>query len=219
MAGSTYRKAMEPHPRITILTADDHPLIRAGLAAVLTAEPDFTVVAEATNGEEALERYRETRPDVALMDLRMPVMDGLAATRAILAEFPDAKIVMLTTYDGDEDIHRALDAGAVGYLLKDMLRTEVLTVVRTVHAGRRGIPTPVAAKLAEHTPRIPLTPRETEVLQLVARGHSNAEVAAGIGRTEGTVKVHLKNILQKLGAADRTAAVTIGLQRGFIRLD
>jgi DNA-binding NarL/FixJ family response regulator len=210
---------MEPHPRITILTADDHPLIRAGLAAVLTAEPDFTVVAEATNGEEALERYRETRPDVALMDLRMPVMDGLAATRAILGEFPDAKIVMLTTYDGDEDIHRALDAGAVGYLLKDMLRTEVLTVVRTVHAGRRGIPTPVAAKLAEHTPRIPLTPRETEVLQLVARGHSNAEVAAGIGRTEGTVKVHLKNILQKLGAADRTAAVTIGLQRGFIRLD
>jgi DNA-binding NarL/FixJ family response regulator len=210
---------MEPHPRITILTADDHPLIRAGLAAVLTAEPDFTVVAEATNGEEALERYRETRPDVALMDLRMPVMDGLAATRAILGEFPDAKIVMLTTYDGDEDIHRALDAGAVGYLLKDMLRTEVLTVVRTVHAGRRGIPTPVAAKLAEHTPRIPLTPRETEVLQLVAKGHSNAEVAAGIGRTEGTVKVHLKNILQKLGAADRTAAVTIGLQRGFIRLD
>jgi DNA-binding NarL/FixJ family response regulator len=153
------------------------------------------------------------------MDLRMPVMDGLAATRAILADFPDAKIVMLTTYDGDEDIYRALDAGAKGYLLKDMLRTEVLNVVRTVHRGRRGIPAPVAARLAEHTPRIALTPREIEVLQLVARGFTNPEVAGLIGRTEGTVKVHLKNILQKLGANDRTEAVTTGLRRGFIRLE
>jgi two-component system, NarL family, response regulator len=207
-----------PSP-IRILTADDHPLIRAGLVTFLATEPDLQVVAEAANGEEALEKYRELRPDIVLMDLSMPVMDGLSATRAILDEFPDAKVIVLTTYDGDEDIHRALDAGAMGYLVKDMLAGDVLTVVRTVHGGRRGIPHTVAATLAEHTPRIPLTPRETEVLSLVANGLSNAEVAAQIGRTEGTVKVHLKNILQKLGATDRTEAVTTALRRGFIRLD
>ena len=149
----------------------------------------------------------------------MPVMDGLSATKAILAEFPDAKIIALTTYDGDEDVHRALAAGAQGYLLKDMLRTEVLSAVRSVHLGQRGIPPAVAARLAEHTPRVALTPRETEVLQLVAQGLSNVQVAARIGRTEGTVKVHLKNILEKLDADDRTGAVTTALQRGFIRLD
>lgn len=204
---------------ISILTADDHPLIRAGLAAVIATEPDLRVVAEATNGEEAFERYCERRPDVVLMDLRMPVMDGLAATRAILADYPDARIVVLTTYDGDEDIHRALEAGAKGYLLKDMLRTEVLNVVRTVHRGQRGIPAPVAARLAEHTPRVELTPREVEVLNFVAKGLSNLQIAHQIGRTEGTVKVHLKNILQKLGADDRTEAVTTALRRGFIRLE
>ncbi len=149
----------------------------------------------------------------------MPVMDGLSATRAILDEFPDARIIVLTTYGGDEDIHRALEAGARGYLVKDMLVDEVMDVVRAVHQGRRGIPHAVAAKLAEHTPRIPLTPRETEVLSLVAKGLSNGEVAGRIGRTEGTVKVHLKNILQKLGVDDRTEAVTTALRRGFIRLD
>jgi DNA-binding NarL/FixJ family response regulator len=204
---------------ITVLSADDHPLIRAGLAAVLQGEPDMSVIAEAANGEEAIEAYREHRPDIVLMDLKMPVMDGLAATRAILAEFPDARIVMLTTYDGDEDIYRALDAGARGYVLKDMLRTEILTVVRAVHAGRRGIPAPIAARLAEHTPRVALTPRETEVLQLVAKGLSNPDIGRAIGRTEGTVKVHVKNILQKLEVNDRTEAVTVGAQRGFIRLD
>ncbi len=177
------------------------------------------MVAEAGNGEEALEKYRELRPGVVLMDLSMPVMDGISATRAILDEFPDAKVIVLTTYDGDEDIHRALDAGAMGYLVKDMMAPDVLNVIRTVHGGRRGIPQAVAAKLAEHTPRVPLTPRETEVLSLVANGLSNAEVAARIGRTEGTVKVHLKNILQKLDASDRTEAVTTALRRGFIRLD
>ena len=207
-----------PSP-ITILTADDHPLIRSGLAAVMSTEADLRVVAEAANGEEALEQYQAHRPDVVLMDLRMPVMDGLSATKAILAEFPDAKIIALTTYDGDEDIHRALAAGAQGYLLKDMLRTEVLSAVRSVHLGQRGIPPAVAARLAEHTPRVALTPRETEVLQLVAQGLSNVQVAARIGRTEGTVKVHLKNILEKLDADDRTGAVTTALQRGFIRLD
>lgn len=206
-------------PAITILLADDHPLIRAGLAAFIATESDLQVIGEVTNGEEALERYRELRPDVLLMDLRMPVMDGLGATRAILAEYPEAKIVVLTTYDGDEDIYRALEAGAKGYLLKDMLRTEVLSVVRAVHRGLRGIPGPVAARLAEHTPRIELTPREIEILRLVAKGLSNPEIANSIGRTEGTVKVHLKNILQKLGADDRTEAVTTALKRGFIRLE
>jgi DNA-binding NarL/FixJ family response regulator len=205
-------------PTLRILAADDHPLIRAGLVSYVATEPGLEVVAEADNGEEALEKYREFRPDIVLMDLSMPVMDGLAATRAIVDEFPDAKVIVLTTYGGDEDIYRALDAGAMGYLVKDMASAEVLNIIRTVHAGRRGIPQPVAAKLAEHTPRIPLTPRETEVLSLVANGLSNAEVAGRIGRTEGTVKVHLKNILQKLGANDRTEAVTTALRRGFIRL-
>jgi DNA-binding NarL/FixJ family response regulator len=204
---------------ITVLSADDHPLIRAGLAAMLGVEPDINVVAEATNGEEAIERYREHRPDVVLMDLRMPVMDGLAASKAIIAEFPDAKIVMLTTYDGDEDIYRALDAGARGYVLKDMLRTEIVNVVRTVHGGRRGIPGPVAARLAEYTPRVALTPRELEVLQLMSKGFSNPEIGRIIGRTEGTVKVHAKNILQKLDVSDRTEAVTVAAQRGFIRIE
>jgi DNA-binding NarL/FixJ family response regulator len=204
---------------ITILTADDHPLIRDGLAAVLRGENGLHVVAEAANGEEAIEAYARVRPDVVLMDLRMPVMDGLTATRAILAEDPNARIIVLTTYDGDEDIHRALAAGARGYLLKDMMRTDLLGVIRAVHRGQRGIPAPVAARLAEHTPRIGLTPRELEVLRLVAEGLSNAEVADRIGRTEGTVKVHLKNILQKLDVRDRTEAVTTALRRGFIRLD
>jgi two-component system, NarL family, response regulator len=204
---------------ITILTADDHPLIRDGLAAVLRAESGLQVVAEAANGEEAIEAYERLRPDIVLIDLRMPVMDGLAATRAILGEDPNARIIVLTTYDGDEDIHRALAAGARGYLLKDMMRTELLNVIRAVHRGQRGIPAPVAARLAEHTPRIGLTPRELEVLDLVAHGLTNAQVAERIGRTEGTVKVHLKNILQKLDVKDRTEAVTTALRRGFIRLD
>ena len=206
-------------PPIRILAADDHPLIRAGVAAIIGTEPDLVLVGEAGTGEEAIERYRELLPDVVLMDLRMPVMDGLAATRAILAEFPQARIVVLTTYDGDESIHRALEAGARGYLLKDMLRTELLNVIRTVHRGVRAIPPLVAARIAEHTPRTMLTPRELEVLQLIAEGLSNGEIGVRIGRTEGTVKVHVKNILQKLGVADRTAAVTSAVQRGFIRLD
>ena len=211
--------AHPPESPITILTADDHPLIRDGLAAVLRAESGLQVVAEAANGEEAIEAYARLRPDIVLMDLRMPVMDGLTATRAILADDPNARIIVLTTYDGDEDIHRALATGARGYLLKDMMRTELLNVIRAVHRGQRGIPAPVAARLAEHTPRIGLTPRELEVLDLVARGLTNAQVAERIGRTEGTVKVHLKNILQKLDVKDRTEAVTTALRRGFIRLD
>jgi two-component system NarL family response regulator len=205
-------------PPITILTADDHGLIRAGLSAIMETEADLAIVAEAENGEEAIEQFEVHRPDVVLMDLRMPVMDGLVATRAILADHPDARIIVLSTYDGDADIYRALEAGARGYALKDMLRTEILTMVRKVHRGECVIPTPVAARLEEHTPRVELTPREMEVFQLVARGWTNAEIAAQIGRTEWTVKVHVKNILRKLDAHDRTEAVTMGLKRGFIRL-
>jgi DNA-binding NarL/FixJ family response regulator len=204
---------------IRILTADDHPLIRAGLMTFLGTEPELEVVAEAGNGEEALEKYRKLHPDIVLMDLSMPVMDGVAATRAILDEYPDARVIVLTTYQGDEDIHRALEAGAKGYLVKDMMVADILNVIRLVHSGRRGIPPAVAAKLAEHTPRIPLTPRETEVLLLVAKGLTNADIGGRIGRTEETVKVHVKNILQKLDARDRTEAVTAGLRRGYIRLE
>jgi DNA-binding NarL/FixJ family response regulator len=203
---------------IRILTADDHHLIRAGVASFLATEPGLEVVAEAANGEEALERYRDARPDLVLMDLSMPVMDGIAATRAILEEFPDARIIALTTYAGDEDVHRALDAGAMGYLVKDMMVAEVLKVIRLVMSGRRGIPPAIAAKLAEHTPRIPLTPRETEVITLMSTGLTNAQIASRIGRAEETVKVHVKNILQKLDARDRTEAVTIAARRGFIRI-
>ena len=203
---------------IRILTADDHHLIRAGVSSFLATEPGLEVVAEAANGEEAIEKYREVQPDVVLMDLSMPVMDGLEATRAILAEFPDARIVVLTTYAGDEDIHRALEAGAMGYLVKDMLAAEVLKVIRSVMAGRRGIPPVVAAKLAEHTPRIALTPRETEVICLMASGLTNAQIAERIGRAEETIKVHVKNILQKLDVRDRTEAVAVAARRGFIRL-
>jgi DNA-binding NarL/FixJ family response regulator len=203
---------------IRILTADDHHLIRAGVSSFLATEPGLEVVAEATNGEEALEKYREVQPDLVLMDLSMPIMDGLEATRAILKEFPKARIVVLTTYAGDEDIHRALDAGAMGYLLKDMLAVEVVKVVRSVMMERRAIPPAVAATLAEHTPRVGLTPRETEVIALVATGLTNAQIAERIGRTEETVKVHVKNILQKLDARDRTEAVTLAARRGFIRL-
>jgi DNA-binding NarL/FixJ family response regulator len=203
---------------IRILTVDDHPLMRAGVASFLATEPGLQVVAEAANGEEALEKYRELRPDLVLMDLSMPVMDGLEATHAILEEFPDARIVVLTTYAGDEDVHRALDAGALGYLLKDMLVADVLKVIRSVIAGRRGIPPAIAATLAQHTPRIALTPRETEVISLIATGLTNGEIAQRIGRTEETVKVHVKNILRKLNAQDRTEAVTNAVRRGFIRL-
>jgi DNA-binding NarL/FixJ family response regulator len=198
---------------------DDHPLIRSGLRAVIASEPDMEMVGEAANGEEAIELYREERPDVVLMDLRMPVMDGLTATLAILREFPDAKIVALTTYEGDEDIHRALSAGARGYLLKDMMRSQLLQVIRTVQKGQRAIPAAIAARLAEYTPRIELTPRELEVLQLMAKGFSNPEIASTLGRTESTMKVHVSNILQKLQASDRTEAVTVAIQRGILHLE
>lgn len=205
--------------RIRVLLADDHPVVRAGLAAVIAQEADLEAVAEAENGARAVALYREHQPDVTLMDLRMPVMDGVEAIRAIRKEFPAAHILALTTYEGDGDIRRALDAGAQGYLLKDMLLTEVLTAVRAAYAGERVIPTAVAVRLAEAPPRSDLTERELEVLALVARGLANKEVASAIGRTDETVKIHLKNVFTKLGVSDRTEAVTVALARGLIHLD
>jgi DNA-binding NarL/FixJ family response regulator len=204
---------------IRVIVADDHPVVRAGLGAVIAEQDDLELVAEAENGANAVALFREHRPDVALMDLRMPVMDGVEAIREITTEFPDARILALTTYEGDADIRRALEAGASGYLLKDMLLTEVLSAVRAVQRGERVIPIAVAERLAEFPERSDLTEREAEVLQLVARGLSNKEVARAIGRTDETVKIHLKNAFAKLGVADRTEAVTVALTRGLIHLD
>jgi DNA-binding NarL/FixJ family response regulator len=204
---------------IRVLVADDHPVVRTGLAAVLVQEADLELVAEAENGERAVTLYREHRPDVCLMDLRMPVIDGVEAIRTITAEFPGARILALTTYEGDADIRRALDAGARGYLLKDMLLTEVIRAVRAVRRGERVIPNAVAARLAEFPARTELTDRELEVLQLVARGLSNKEVARTLGRADETVKIHLKNVFAKLDVADRTEAVTVAIARGLIHLD
>ncbi len=207
------------HERLRILVADDHPVVRAGLAAVITQEPDLQLVGQAEDGERAVALYREHQPDVVLMDLRMPVMDGVEAIRTITREFPTARILALTTYEGDADIRRALDAGSRGYLLKDMLLTDVITAIRAVWRGERVIPLAVATKLAEFPERSDLTERELEVLHFVARGLSNKEVARAIGRTSETVKIHLKNIFAKLGVSDRTQAVTLALDRGLIHLD
>jgi DNA-binding NarL/FixJ family response regulator len=200
------------------MTVDDHPIFRGGLAALLAAYPDLKLVAEAGNGRQAVELFRVHRPDVTLMDLSMPVMGGVEAIGHIIAEFPDARIIALTTWDGDGDIHRALDAGARGYLLKDVVSHEVADAIRSVHRGGRVLPPAVAQRLAEFTPRIDLTDRELEVLTHMAQGKSNKEIAVALGRTEATVKVHVLHILQKLDAADRTEAVTIGLKRGLIHL-
>jgi DNA-binding NarL/FixJ family response regulator len=204
--------------RIRVLCVDDHPLVRKGIASILANEPDIELVAEAGNGREAIEEFRRHHPDVTLMDLRMPVMDGIEATRAIRAEFPDARIIALTSYDGDQDIFRALDAGIRGYLLKEMVHTEVLRAIRTVAAGKRLVPAEISERLPDAFPRAALTPREVEVLALVARGLGNKEIADQLGTASGTVKMHIQNILSKLDASDRTHAVTIALQRGIIRL-
>jgi DNA-binding NarL/FixJ family response regulator len=204
---------------IGVLTVDDHRVVRAGLAAFLATEPGLGVAGEARDGREALAQYAALRPDVVLMDLRMPGMDGVAATRAIRAADPQARVVVLTMYEGDVDIHRALAAGATGYLLKDVPAAELVQAIRNAAAGRRALPAAVARALADFTPRADLTAREVEVLRLVAKGLQNSEVARLIGRTTGTVKVHLKHIFQKLGTEDRTGAVTVALQRGYLHLD
>jgi two-component system NarL family response regulator len=203
---------------ISVLIADDHPMVRTGLNALVAGAEDMSVVAEATNGEEAVALHAEYSPDVALIDLRMPRMDGIAAIRAILLASPKARIITVTTYDGDADIHRALEAGACGYLLKDTVGAEVVNAIRAAASGRRVIPAAVAGRLAEFTPRIELTAREVEVLSLAGTGLRTREIAGVIGRTEETVKVHLKHIMAKLEASDRTEAVTIALQRGILHL-
>jgi DNA-binding NarL/FixJ family response regulator len=203
---------------IRVLCVDDHPLVRKGIASILGNEADMQLVAEAGNGRDAVELFRKHRPDVTLMDLRMPVLDGIAAARAICEEFPDARIIALTSYDGDQDIFRALEAGVRGYLLKESVHTEVLSAIRLVHSGRRLMPPAVSERLSEHAAQAPLSPREVEVLTLVAQGLANKEVAARLGTAHGTVKMHVQNILAKLNASDRTHAVTLGLQRGIIHL-
>jgi DNA-binding NarL/FixJ family response regulator len=204
--------------RISVLVVDDHPVIRAGVRDIIRGQADLVVVAEAVDGRQAVECFREHRPEVTLMDLRMPAMTGLEAIRQIRSEAPDARILALTTLDGDADIRRALDAGASGYLLKEMLPTDVITAIRAVARGERVIPADVAARLDEHSDQGDLTSRELEVLQLVARGLSNKELAAAIGRSDETVKLHLKNIFARLKVDNRTEAVTVGLARGLIHL-
>jgi two-component system NarL family response regulator len=203
---------------IRVMIADDHPIVRTGIAALLGNEPDMSVVAEAGDGAEAVARYSEHLPDVLLMDLRMPAMDGVAATKAILGAHSGARILVLTSYEGDADIYRALSAGACGYLIKDMVGADLVAAVRAAIGGRRVIPPAVAARLAEFTPRVDLTARELEVLHLAAKGLRNKEIARVLGRTEETVKVHVKHVMAKLEASDRTEAVTLALQRGVIHL-
>ena len=205
--------------RIRILVADDHPVVRSGLVALLDREPDMEVVAEAANGEEAIERFRDTRPHLALVDLRMPVLDGVAAIRRILADFPAARVVVLTTYDGDADIRRALTAGARGYLLKDLTAAELAAAIRRVHAGQRFVAPAAAARLAEHAGDCELTARELAVLELVVKGKSNKRIGAALGITEGTVKGHINVILSKMHVDDRTQAAGEALRRGLVHLE
>jgi DNA-binding NarL/FixJ family response regulator len=203
---------------IRVLVVDDHPLLRGGIGSVLDSEPDIALVAEAGSGREALEAFRLHRPDVTLMDLQMEDMDGVAATAAIRAEFPDAHVLMLTTYGGDGHAARALKAGASGYLLKSMIRRDLPDAIRAVHSGRRRIVPEVADALASHFTDDTLSSRELDVLQKIAKGNSNRRVATLLSISEDTVKTHMKNIMSKLGASDRTHAVMIALKRGMIEM-
>ena len=203
---------------IRVLAVDDHPLLRDGIAALIGSEEDIELIGEAPNGREALDLFRKLRPDITLMDLQMPGMNGIDAIGAIRGEFPDARIIVLTTQPGDVHVSRALRAGARAYLLKGELRKELLDTIRAVHAGRKRLSGEAAAEIAEHAADDTLTPREIEVLRLVAGGNANKEIGAQLSLTEVTVKSHVKNILAKLGANDRTHAVTIALKRGIIDL-
>ena len=197
---------------------DDHPLMREGIATVIRNEPDMQLVAEASTGHEAIEGFRQHRPDVTLMDVRMPDMGGIDALLAIRTEFADARVIMLTTFEGDAEIQRALEAGAQGYMLKSMPRKQLVDMIRKVHAGKKHIPPEVAAQLAEHLGDEALSKREVEVLQKVAGGKRNSDIATLLFISEETVKGHIKHIMGKLGASDRTEAVAIGIRRGLIHL-
>ena len=203
---------------IRVLTVDDHPLLRDGIAALIGSEEDMELIGEASNGREGLDLFRKFRPDVTLMDLQMPEMNGIDAIGAIRGEFPEARIIVLTTHPGDVQVSRALKAGARAYLMKGELRKELLETIRAVHAGQKRLSSEVAAEIAEHVTDSSLTPREIDVLRLVAAGNGNKEVGARLSLTEVTIKSHMKNILAKLGANDRTHAVTIALKRGIIDL-
>ena len=203
---------------IRVLSVDDHPLLRDGIAALIGSEEDMEVVGEASNGREAVDLFRKYQPDITLMDLQMPEMNGIDAIGAIRGEFPDARIIVLTTHPGDSLVSRALKAGARAYLLKGMLRKELSETIRAVHAGQKRMSSEVAAEIAEHSTDNALTPREIDVLRLVAAGNANKEIGARLSLTEVTVKSHVQNILAKLGANDRTHAVTIALKRGIIDL-
>ncbi len=204
---------------IQLMVVDDHHIVRQGLVALLQTVPDMRVVVQASDGTQAVEAFRQHRPDIVLMDLRMQGMNGVEATTRIRAEFPDARIVVLTTFDGDEDIYRALQAGARGYLLKGMDAEELLAAIRAVHAGKSRIPGPVAERLAERMSGQALTDRETDVLKLIVSGNSNKEIASALFISEATVKTHVNNLLSKLGVSDRTQATTTALQRGIVHFD
>jgi len=203
---------------IRVFCIDDHPLMREGIAAVIRNEADMLLVAEAASGREAIQGFREHRPDITLMDLRLPDIGGIDAMIAIRTEFADARVIMLTTFEGDAEIHRALEAGAQGYMLKSMPRKQLVEMIRRVHAGRRQIPPEIAAHLAEHLGDEALSKREIEVLQKIAGGNRNSDIGALLCISEETVKGHIKHIMEKLGAGDRTEAVAIGIRRGIIQL-